>query len=230
LIMPIVLGSIWISIQAGRPQMSMVALWSSFAVTGAGALASFSIAPTMSNVFGLDRSGFRALVLLPTQRHYILLAKNLAFFPFVATISLLLMGLLIGFGRLSWLLLIPGILQAVAGFLLFCLGCNLLSILFPYRLSPNSLQAKRPKPMVVLVVFLSMALIPLAMSPILLPPALELLFGSMSWAPWLPVNALAALLLMVLVAALYRMVLPWQGRLLLQREKAILLEVTEEVE
>jgi hypothetical protein len=230
LIMPIVLGSVFLSIQAGRPQMSTVALWASFAVTGAGALASFSISHTMANVFGLDRNGFRALILLPTRRHYILLAKNLAFFPFAAVVSASLIVLLIGFARLPWGLLIPGVLQAVAAFFLCCLGCNLLSILVPYRLSPNSLQAKKPKPLVVLAMFLSVLALPLVMCPILLPPALELLFGVANWGAWMPVNLLASIGLILLVGALYRLILPMQGRLLQHRERAILLEVTEETE
>jgi hypothetical protein len=48
-----------------------------FASTIAAVLAVFSFAPMMANVFGLDRDGFRGLVLLPTRRDRILLAKNL---------------------------------------------------------------------------------------------------------------------------------------------------------
>ena len=50
------------------------------------------------------------------------------------------------------------------------------------------------------------------------------------WAPWLPVNLVATLGLLVLTGVAYRLVLPLEGRLLQRREQAILREVTEEVE
>jgi len=184
----------------------------------------------MSNMFGIDRNGFRALVLLPTRRDYILFAKNLAFFPFVGLVALLLLALMKVFLGLPWPLFLPGLLQVPVAYLLFCLVCNLLSILAPYRLSPNTLQAKKPKPIVFLAVLGSMLCLPLVILPIMIPPALQLLFNTLAWLPWLPVNALATVVLLAAAATLYYAVLPAQGRLLQRREMIILREVTEETE
>jgi hypothetical protein len=57
-----------------------------------------------------------------------------------------------------------------------------------------------------------------------------LLFSKLGWLPWLPVNLLAAAMILAAAAGLYRAVLPLQGRLLQRREQTILSEVTEEVE
>ena len=96
----------------------------------------------MSNVFGLDRNGFRALVLLPTRRHHILLAKNLAFSPFVAVTPVAMLIALKFFVRLPWEAFLAGLLQAGVAFLLFSLMCNLLSILAPFRHRPRHAQGQ----------------------------------------------------------------------------------------
>jgi len=169
-------------------------------------------------------------VLLPTRRHHILLAKNLALFPFVAVVGLLLLSLAKLLLRISWSDFLAGLLQIPLAFLLFSLTCNLLAILVPYRLSQSTLQAKKPKPIVFLAVLLSMLALPIVMSPTLIPPGLQLLWSLEGWAPWLPVNLLLTLLLLAGAGALYRGLLPMEGRLLQRREQAILKEVTEEVE
>jgi hypothetical protein len=201
-----------------------------FMTVAAIAAASFSLAPTMANVFGLDRNGFRALVLLPTRRHHILLAKNLAFFPFVGGAALVLILLAKFLGRTSWQAVLVGLVQLPAAFLLFSLLYNTLSILAPYRLAPGTLKAKQPRAIVFVAAFGALLLMPVVLVPVLIPPALQLLFSGLGWLPWLPVNLLAAVVILAAVAGLYGAVLPGQGRLLQRREQIILREVTEEVE
>ncbi len=184
----------------------------------------------MSNLFGLDRGGFRAIVLLPIQRKFVLLAKNLAFFPFVVVVSCGLMLLVKFFIRLPWGGLVPSLLQMVIAFLMFVPFCNLLSILIPYRLSPGTLQAKKPKAIVFVAVLLSMLVTPILMAPAFIPTALNYAFAHFGWLPWLPVNLLASIVILALVIGLYWLLLPFQGRLLQAAEKRILREVTEETE
>lgn len=229
-IMPLVMILALGSAQFTRPHRALPPYLTSFAATGAAILAAFSFVQAMANTFGLDRGGFRALVLLPTRRHHILLAKNLAFFPFVGGIGfvlLVLAKLLLG---LSWLDFLAGLFQVPLAFMLFCLMCNLLAILVPYRLSQSTLQARKPKPIVFLAVFLSLLGLPVVMSPALIPPGLQLLWSLEGWAPWLPVSLLLTLLLLAGAGALYWGLLPMEGRLLQRREQVILKEVTEEIE
>jgi hypothetical protein len=125
---------------------------------------------------------------------------------------------------------LPGLFQVPIAFILFCLACNFLSILTPYRLSPNTLQAKKPKPIVFLAVLVSMLSLPIVLLPIMIPPALQLVFNTFDWVPWLPINALATFIMFAAAVGLYYLLLPAQGRLLQRRELSILCEVTEEVE
>jgi len=136
---------------AGEPAASEIPR-RSFALTTAAVVGTFAFVTVMSNLFGLDRGGFRAIVLLPIQRKFVLLAKNLAFFPFVVVVSCGLMLLVKFFIRLPWGGLVPSLLQMVIAFLMFVPFCNLLSILIPYRLSPGTLQAKKPKAIVFVAV------------------------------------------------------------------------------
>jgi hypothetical protein len=205
--------------------------WTYFATTGVIAMMSFSLAPTMSNVFGLDRDGFRALVLLPSKREKILLAKNLAFVPFaagVAVVALLVAKIMLG---LPWETFAIGLLQWPAAFMLFSTICNFFSILLPYRLAEGTLQAQKPRAVVFVAGFGAMMVAPpVIMVPIMIPPGLKLLFSTMNWLPWLPVGTLAGLAIFAATAWLYRVLLPLQGRLLHRREQRVLREVTADAE
>jgi len=203
----------------------------SFASTVAALLAAFSFAPLMANMFGLDRDGFRGLVLLPTRRDQILLAKNLAFFPFVGCIGVVLMLLASFAFRIPWLTSITGLIQIVIAFLLFSIMCNLVATWTPYRMAPGTLQAKKPKPVVFLAIAITMMGMPLFVLPIFIPPVLQLVCSLVATTPaWFPIHFLSALVVLVGVFRLYRSLLPAQGRFLQRRELHILREVTEESE
>jgi hypothetical protein len=83
----------------------------------------------MSNMFGLDRGGFRALVLSPMPRHRILLARNLAMLP-VAAVGVVIVMVA---GRVllnaNLLVLATGLAQAVCGYAMFAMLGNYLAIL-----------------------------------------------------------------------------------------------------
>jgi len=202
----------------------------SFALTGVIVTASFALAPTMSNAFGLDRNGFRALVLLPVRRDKVMFAKNLAFFPFAAVVTVIVMLLVKWILHVRWGVFLVGLLQMPTAYLLFSPICNFCSILMPYRLSEGTLKAQKPKAMVFVAAFGTLLITPIVLVPIVIPPALQLMFSIMHWLPWLPVNLLAALVILAGSAWLYRSLLPAQGRLLQRREQKILQEVTAEVE
>jgi ABC-2 type transport system permease protein len=230
LIMPAVLSIVVVSVNRGHANHALPSLLGIFLGTAAVMGASFSLAPSMANCFGFDRNGFRSLVLLPIRRHHILMAKNLAFFPFVAGIALLLLLMLKFLFRLPWGGVLAASLQVPLAFMLICLLCNLLSILTPYRVRPGSLQAKKPKPIVILGVFAAMLLTPVVMVPVLIPPGLQALCTFRGWLSWLPVNLLVTILLLVPASLVYWWLLPFQGDLLQRREQTILKEVTEETE
>jgi hypothetical protein len=232
LIMPVILLVVFLSAGFGlhRAPRSPNDTFGYFASTGVIAMVALALAPTMSNVFGLDRDAFRGIVLLPVEREKVLFARNLAFSPFAAGTTFL--GLLITKWTvpLSWEAFAIGLVQWPTAFMLFSAICNYFSILAPYRLAEGTLKAQKPKPVVLAAAFVATMLSPLFMAPILIPPGLEALFSGMHWLPWLPVGPLAALAILAGTAWLYFSLLPAQGRLLHRREQTVLREVTAEIE
>ena len=186
---------------AARGPSGLPESWRGFAATAIAAMAAFCIAPMMSNIFGLDRNGFRALVLLPARRDYILLAKNLSCAPFAALIAVVLLGAVKFVARLPWEPVLGGLLQAGGAFLMFCLLGNM--TVHSGALSPGGrhAQAKKPKPAVFIAMFAMMLVTPLIAVPLALPAGLQLVCSFFNWAPWLPVNLAASLCLLVATAA-----------------------------
>lgn len=230
-IMPLVLGVMLLSAHFSPGTRLPSELVLNFASAFAAMVANFSFANIMSNAFGLDRDGFRALVLLPTPRARILAAKNLALLPFVAgTGALMLLAVKLVL-RLGWAPFLAGIVQVVTAYLLFSLFCNVLSTMFPYKFAAGSLQTKKPKAVVFLGMLVSLFIFPLIIVPAAIPPAVDYLFKSMQWLPsWVPLNLALSVVVLGATVWVYVRLLPLEGRLLQRREKDILKEVTEDIE
>jgi len=201
-----------------------------FLVTGAVAFTFLGLAQLMFNLFGLDRSGFRALVLLPVPRRQILLGKNLAFLPIAVGIGLVLFGLIeLALGTSVVVLFATG-LQLLAAFLLLSMLGNLVSILVPHRIASGSLKPTKTSTVTTVLLFVSRLLLPLALLPIFLPPALGVLFSKVRWGTAGSINLIASALVLVVLALLYGLSLNPLGDLLQRREQRILEIVTQEVE
>ena len=201
-----------------------------FLVTGAVLFVMFGMVQLMFNQFGVDRDGFRTLVLLPARRQEILLGKNLAFLPIVlgsGMIMLLALKFVIG---VSVVAVVSGILQLVSAFLLVCIAGNLVSIVVPYRIAPGSLKATKTPIKTAVVVMLSHLLFPLAMTPTLIPPAIEWLNGYLGWFPSIPVNLLLSLLLAASGVVAYWLSLGGLGELFQRRELRMLQVLTHDLE
>jgi ABC-type Na+ transport system ATPase subunit NatA len=230
LVMPVIAGVVGASVFLTRPKSPIPPQLIPFVTGFLAVFAVFSFSNLMANMFGLDRSGFRALVLLPTRRHHILLAKNLAVLPPILCTGAVFLLILSWFMRLPWHVILTGLLQLAVAFLVFSLLCNLMSIFAPYRLSPGTLRTKKPKAIVFVAALATMVSAPLALIPVLIPPAAQLLFNTLGWVSWLPMNVLVAFLITGLAAWLYWILLPAEGRLLQKRERTILAAVTEALE
>lgn len=230
LIMPVMLCTMLVMLQITGLKSVLTEMGGSLVATAILGSAAFSLAPVMSNVFGLDRNGFRALVLLPTSRRAILLAKNLAFFPFLLLLTLLILALAKWLAQLSWATVLAGLVQVPAAFFLFAPVCNWTSIRMPHRIAERSLKAKKTNAITYLAGLAAMLFVPFVLLPLLIPAGLQTLFADLGWLPGLPVNLLAGLALLGGTAWLYRCALHTQARMLEQHEQTILREVTEEVE
>ena len=201
-----------------------------FFATGAVAVSIFLLFQFLANQFGLDREGFRALMLSPVDRRLILLGKNLASLPVAAGFGLLLLTLVGAILHLTALTILAALCQLVAMLLLAGLIGNLLSILVPYRIQPGTMKPTKMPALAMLVMVLCQALFPLAILPAFVPPLLELLWKKAELPAGVPVNFILSALLATLAALAYHKSLPPLGRLLQRRETKILSLVTIEVE
>jgi hypothetical protein len=201
-----------------------------FIATGVVVFSIFMLVQFLANQFGFDRDGFRALVLSPAHRRYLLLGKNLAFLPVGVGFSLVLLLLVSLRLHLSLLVFAAALFQLAAVLLLAGLGGNLLSILVPYRVQQGSLKPTKMPGLAMLVLMLCHMLFPLAMVPAFVPPLADLLWQAAGGSTAVPVNLILSVSLAALVSVGYWQALGPLGRLLQRRETRILAVVTVEVE
>jgi hypothetical protein len=184
----------------------------------------------MFNLFGMDRGGFRALVLLPVPRRQILLGKNLAFLPIALAIGLVLLLVIALAQGVSAVVILAAILQLFAAFFLLSMVGNLISVFVPHRIAPGSLKPTKMSTLTTLLLFVSRLLFPVAMLPIFLAPGIGLLVSRVGWLPAAPANLIVSTLVLGLMGLSYRLTLNPLGDLLQRRETQILEVVTQEVE
>jgi ABC-2 type transport system permease protein len=205
-----------------------------FFESGAGALFAMLVlmgsAQVLFNQFGFDRDGFRSHILAPIARKDLLLGKTLAAFPLVAGTGffMLVMGLVLRF--LTPPAFVSATLTLAAGYFLFSVLGNWLSIIAPYKIAAGSLKPTKVPPRVSLILFGGLLLSPVAGAVMFLPTLVEILFRPLlpSLAPYL--NMTASALLLGVAIAWYVATGPSLGRLLERREKDVLAAVTREIE
>ncbi len=195
---------------------------------GAAVMGLVSIQQLMQNQFGLDRNGVRSYLLSPTPRHRILIGKNLALVPIAIPIGIIGLTILQFFAGLSLEHFLGALLQMVSAFLIMCLIGNQISILAPLRLKELGMQAANAKFRVVVLQILSLLLVPLSLSPLLLPWAAEWWLQQKEFLPWLPTYFALQAVLLFAIYTLYRVLIRAQGRLFASRERAMLKSLTED--
>jgi hypothetical protein len=201
-----------------------------FAASGFVVFTFLGMSHLMFNQFGFDRDGFRQLVLLPVPRRQILLGKNLALLPVALGFGLTFLLLIKIVLHVSFIVICATALQLVATFLLLSMAGNLISVLVPYHIAPGSMRRTKTSAITSFLIFISRLLIPTAMCPMFLPPAMDLLVSRLGWLPSGPMNLMLSMVLLALLIFFYKLSLPSLGKLLLRREKQVLQVVTEKVE
>jgi len=203
---------------------------SQFVATGVVAFTFFGLAQLLFNHFGLDRAGFRALVLTPASRRHILLGKSLSFLPFTFGVFAVLELLVIILAHPPLAAIASACLQFVACFLTIAALGNWFSIVAPYQVSAGSLKPTKLTPLMIATIVVSQMLFPLYVAPIFVPVGLGAVCTHFGWLPGGLVNLVLSLLLVAASAAIYKFTLGPLGRLLERREQRILQIVTKEVE
>ncbi len=181
------------------------------------------------NVFGVDRDGFRTLVLLPTDRRKYLLAKNLALLPFVLGCAVVFVVAAAFLARTGFRVLAISLMQVCQLYLLFCTVGNFMSMYFPAQWAGVGMRAKNKSanlfPALIFFASFSVLLIPTAVC-LFLDASLNAFVG---WPLLSPGIILSAGFLFV-SALIYRAGLVAAGRLLMQREQRILEALTRDRE
>jgi len=200
-------------------------------IVGLASFVLFISSGMLGNAFGYDRAGFRAFVLSPVRRERILLGRNLAIAP-ILLLQILVLSLAVGiYFHLAFDKLLCAILLSTAMLPPYLLLTNIMSILTPFPLAAGSIQ---PKQFTLIPVLLSMVLsmfMPLMMLIAVAPLVLEWLIDrAFPRFAAVPIALLFAITLFVGACYLYRWLLPWEGKLLVRREKELLRVVTSKIE
>jgi hypothetical protein len=198
---------------------------------GAGGLILFIAGvQLMGNQFGYDRAGFRAYVLSPLSRRDILFGKNLAVAPLALSLGLVgfvVVGVVFPMRFDHYL---AGLAQLLSTFLILCMVSNVLAILTPVPLAPGSLQPATIKAGPVMMQMAVMMFLPVYLAPVLAPYGIEVQLDRMGVLRGVPVSLALSLVVLVLLALLYRWVIRRQGDWLAEREQKILEVVTSRAE
>ena len=201
-----------------------------FVAIGLLVFAMLTLVQFLGNQFGLDRDGFRALVLFPVDRRDIVLGKNLSCLPVVAGTNLFLLLLVCAYMRLPVVVAIAAVLQLATMVLLALIVGTLLSILLPYRTSIGSLKPTKVPGPTMFVLVICQLFFPSVMAPVFAAPLAELIWRDAGLPSTVPVNLLISAALAGCTALLYWKLLGPLGRLLQRRETKILSAITSEQE
>lgn len=195
---------------------------------GALAMSLVGVAQLMLNMFGSDRHGFRAYVLMPTPRRDVLIGKNMGVLPFAATLSVLLVAFTGVVGRLALTHLIATLLQVAVVLLVYFTISNFISIVAPIGMAVGTMKPVAMSVRVMLWQFAAVLLIPVAVLPAAGAIAAEQLAGLFGGIDGIPIYLLLTIAELPLALWFYRTMLSFQGRMLQEREQAIL-EVVSKV-
>ncbi len=227
---PVIMLGIFAVIFMGRASDEGMRRFAPLAAIGLTVFSFSGVLQVAFNQFGWDRTGFRALVLLPTTRPRILLAKNLACGAVMLVLGLSVYVALALFMGVRLIEHLAGWLQVVTATIMLCAMGNVLSIVMPVRISAGSLKPTKMPVRVVIVMMLCSILLPVYMIPVLVGPGLGLLADFVGSVPGRWVNLGCSVLVLAVVATAYALTLKPTGRLLWEREQRILDTVTAEIE
>jgi hypothetical protein len=176
----------------------------------------------VGNQFGYDRGGFRSFVLSPIPRRDVLVGKNLSLLPFAIVTMLPGVALSQWSSPMRYDHLLGVLVHLITLYLVFCLAANLLSIVGPLALKPGSSVPAPHQGIRSFYSFLFMVVVTLPLGLTLIPWGIEALLQAMDWYPAFPAYLVFGIVQAAAAAALYRVVVGWQGDLLRRHEQQIL--------
>jgi hypothetical protein len=181
----------------------------------------------IGNQFAFDRSGFRVFVLCAANRRDILLGKNLSFAPLALSLALIMAILVQILYPMRFDHFLASLPQMVSMYLTLCFMGNWLSMLAPMPIASGSLKPSNPRLVPILLQLLFFFILPMILSPLLLPLGIELAVQYLGGIEGLPIYLVLALVECAAVVCIYGLLLGWQGSTLHAREQRILEIVTK---
>jgi ABC-2 type transport system permease protein len=194
---------------------------------GAIMMSLVGMAQIVLNMFGLDRHGFRAYVLMPTPRRDVLIGKNMGVLPLAAILSwpLILFAAIVA--QMEFTHVVASLLQVLIALLIYFTISNFISITAPVGMAAGTMKPVSMNMSIVLWQFAAVLLIPVAVIPAAAGVAAEQLAQLFGGVEKLPIYLFVTLLEIPLAIWCYRAIVTLQGRLLQEREQAILAAVTK---
>jgi len=226
LVSPIILLAFIAVMLSNRAPTDGPSMFAPVFALGATMMGLISLTGLIQNQFGFDRAGFRALILSPVPRHDILRGKNLGIAPFALTFGFLALLGLQFFSPQDSTHFLGSLPQLGSAFLIMCLLGNISSIVFPMRLKEHGMKAANANFKTSFWQFLSVFLVPLALSPLLIPFGIEQLVKGADWADYVPVYLSLHILGLACVLLIYWKATKAQGNLMQDREQKLLDELT----
>jgi hypothetical protein len=224
-IMIILFGSMLLTRRVSPPELLRPLL-------GFGVIATIqlTIMQLIGNQFGLDRDGFRMLVLSSAPRRDVLLGKNVSVAPLVLTLGTIALALLQALYPMRVTHFLATLAELGSLFLICSLIGNFTSILAPMPVAAGSLKPVHPKWIPVMIQLMFFFLFPIVFGIAMLPFGLEVLLHQLGWLAGVPIYFLSSAVQLAIVCWLYCLVVRWQGKLLQRREQKILSIVTSKLE
>ena len=181
----------------------------------------------MLNMFGLDRQGFRAYVLMPAPRRDILLGKNVGIFPIAASLSALLILFAGIVGRMDVSHIMATLLQVAVALLIYFTISNFISIVAPIGMAVGTMKPVSMNVGVFVMQFLALLLVAVAVIPAAVALAAEQLAGFAAGVHGVPIYLLLTLAELPLALWFYVRMLDLEGRLLQEKEQEILAVISK---
>jgi ABC-2 type transport system permease protein len=221
LIMGFIFGALALSNRSSPPEAvrPLIAL-------GSMAMVLLTMQQLAANQFGFDRAGFRVFVLCPAPRREILLGKNIAVAPlplFWGVLALVAVQCVYWMRIDHFLAAVP---QIVSMYLIYCMLANWLSIFAPIPIAAGGFKPSGARLVPALLNMLGFLTLPVLFSPVLLPIGLEYAAAEFGGLAGWPVNLILSVVTLALVVPVYLLMVGVQGKVLQEREQAILKVVT----
>jgi ABC-2 type transport system permease protein len=206
----------------GKRKFSIPAGVEGFMLLGSVGIVLFFIAILSFNIFGMDRSSFRALSMMPVRRQDILAGKNLVLLPVFAIMAIPLIVIINLLAPASILCNIATLLQAASILFVIALIGNLMSIYFPMAIANGTAKPVQMNIKVLGSQMLATFAFPLVLLPGMIALGIELALGAFAGIHYLPIYLGLSVAQLVVAQYVYRWQIVRQGEILQSRETTIL--------